>query len=79
MSLEGMESSLAVEGPTIGGVFEAYVDRVLAPELSSGQVLVMDNLSSNKGSRVRKLIEEQGCKLIYLSPYSPDLKPIEEA
>jgi transposase len=39
----------------------------------------MDNLSSHKGSRVRELIEERGCELIYLPPYSPDLNPIEEA
>jgi transposase len=28
---------------------------------------------------VRELIEERGCKLMYLPPYSPDLNPIEEA
>ncbi len=39
----------------------------------------MDNLSSHKGSRVRELIEQRGCELIYLPPYSPDLNPIEEA
>jgi transposase len=39
----------------------------------------MDNLSSHKGSRISSLIEEQGCKLRYLPPYSPDLNPIEEA
>jgi transposase len=39
----------------------------------------MDNLSSHKGSRVRELIEERGCELIYLLLYSPDFNPIEEA
>ena len=39
----------------------------------------MDNLSAHKGQRVRKLIEQRGCKLLYLPPYSPDLNPIEEA
>jgi transposase len=41
--------------------------------------VVMDNLSSHKGHRVRELIEARGCKLKYLPPYSPDLNPIEEA
>ena len=79
MSLEGMRPSLAVEGSTTGEVFEAYVERVLAPELRPGQVVVMDNLSAhNKGSRIRQrsrirqLIEGQGCELMYLPPYSPD-------
>ncbi len=79
MTRDGMGPSLAVEGPTTREVFEAYVDRVLAPNLRPGQIVVMDNLSSHKGSRIRELIEEQGCELRYLPPYSPDLNPIEEA
>jgi len=39
----------------------------------------MDSLSSHKGGRVKDLIEERGCKLVYLPPYLPDLNPIEEA
>ena len=57
MSLSGIGPSLAVEGVTTKAVFEAYVERVLAPELKPGQIVVMDNLSSHKGSRVRELIE----------------------
>lgn len=64
MSLSGIGPSLAVEGATTKAVFEAYVERVLAPELKPGQIVVMDNLSSHKGSRVRKLIEERGCTLL---------------
>jgi transposase len=60
-------------------VLEAYVERVLAPTLRAGQVLVMDNLSAHKGERVRELIEHRGCQILYLPPYSPDLNPIEEA
>jgi transposase len=79
MSIEGMGECLAVEGATTKAVFEAYVERVLAPSLRAGQVVVMDNLSAHKGERVRELIESRGCELIYLPPYSPDLNPIEEA
>jgi transposase len=38
-----------------------------------------DNLSARKGERVKDLIEQQGCELEHLPPYSPDLNPIEEA
>jgi hypothetical protein len=77
MSLEeGMGPSLAVEGATTKAIFEAYVEQVLTPSLSPGQIVVMDNLSSHKGSRVRELIEGRGCELLYLPPYSPDLNPI---
>jgi transposase len=79
MSLEGMGPSMAIEGSTNKEVFEAYVERFLAPTLRVGQVVVMDNLSAHKGQRVRKLIEDRGCELLYLPPYSPDLNPVEEA
>ena len=79
MSAEGMGPSLTVEGVTTSVVFEAYLEQVLAPTLRRGQVVVMDNLSAHKGERVRELIEERGCELIYLPSYSPDLNPIEEA
>jgi len=79
MSLEGMGPSLAVEGGTTARVFETYLERVLAPTLRKGQVVVMDNLSAHKGERVRELIEDRGCELLYLPSYSPDLNPIEEA
>ena len=79
MSVGGMGQCLAVEGTTTKVLFEAYIDRVLAPSLRIGQVIVMDNLSVHKGEKVRELIEARGCDLIYLPPYSPDLNPIEEA
>jgi transposase len=79
MTIEGMGPSLAVEGATTARVFETYVERVLAPTLRRGQVVVMDNLSAHKGERVRELIEGRGCELFYLPSYSPDLNPIEEA
>jgi transposase len=79
MRFEGMGPSLAVAGATTKAVFETYVEWALAPSLSPGQIVVMDNLSSHKGHRVRELIEARGCELMYLPPYSPDLNPIEEA
>ena len=75
----GMGSCLAVEGGTTAAVFEAYVERVLAPSLSPGQVVVLDNLSAHKGDRVRELVEERGAELLFLPSYSPDFSPIEEA
>jgi len=70
---------MAVEGATTREVFEAYVVHFLVPTLRPGQVVVMDNLGAYRRKRVRQLIEDKGCKLIYLPPYSPDLNPIEEA
>ena len=79
MSIEGMGECLAVEGATTKVIFETYVERILAPGLRAGQLVVMDNLSAHKGEKVRELIEARGCEVLYLPPYSPDLNPIEEA
>ena len=57
----------------------ACVDQVLAPELRSGDIVVMDNLGSHKGPSVRDTIEAAGATLLYLPPYSPDFNPIENA
>ena len=70
---------MAVEGATTARVFETYVERLLAPALKPGQVVVMDNLGAHRPKRVRELIEGRGCELVYLPAYSPDLNPIEEA
>jgi transposase len=75
----GIGASLVVEGSTNRAVFETYLEDVLCPTLKRGQVVVMDNLSSHKGERVRELIEGEGCELIYLPRYSPDSNPIEQA
>ena len=76
---EGLGPCLAVEGSTTREVFETYLERVLAPSLRPGQMVVMDNLSAHKGGRVKEIIEGKGCELLYLPPYSPDFNPIEEA
>ena len=76
---KGLGPCLAVEGATRREVFEAYLEHLLAPTLKPGQIVVMDNLSAHKGERVRELIEQRGCELVYLPPYSPDFNPIEQA
>ncbi len=80
ITAEGTGPCLAVEGSTTRGVFETYLERVLAPSLRPGRVVVvMDNLSAHKGGRVREIVEGRGCEVLYLPPYSPDLNPIEQA
>ncbi len=79
MMLSGMGPSMAVEGATTARVFETYVEKVLAPSLEEGQVVVMDNLGAHRPKRIREMIEQRGCELLYLPAYSPDLNPIEEA
>jgi transposase len=79
LTLRGMIAPFVLSGPINRDAFEAYVEQVLAPELRPGNIVVMDNLSSHKGPRVRALIEAAGAQLRFLPPYSPDFNPIENA
>ena len=79
MTTRGMGPALLLEGGTDTAAFEVYVQRVLAPALVPGQIVVLDNLSAHKSERIRELIEARGCTIQYLPAYSPDLSPIEEA
>jgi transposase len=75
----GMVAPFVIDGPVNREVFELYVEKIFIPELKPGDIVVMDNLSSHKGSAVRAMIQAAGAKLIYLPPYSPDFNPIEKA
>jgi len=77
LDISGVRCSTVVDGAVNADVFEAFVERVLVPELRPGDVVVMDNLSSHKRARTRELIESAGAQLVFLPPYSPDLNPIE--
>jgi len=77
LGLTGPMAPLVVEGSVNGAVFEWYVREVLCPSLLPGQVVVMDNLSSHHRASIRTLIQDQGCELMFLPPYSPDFNPIE--
>jgi len=62
-----------------GKAFLVYVNRVLVPELTAGDIVIMDNLPAHKVAGVREAIEAAGARLLYLPPYSPDFNPIEKA
>jgi transposase len=49
------------------------------PELSPGEIVIMDNLPVHKVAGVRETIEAAWARLLYLPPYSPDFNPIEMA
>ena len=57
--------------------FIGWLEKFLIPSLSKNQVVIMDNAAIHRNSRVKELIEESGCILLYLPSYSPDLNPIE--
>ena len=76
---DGIVASYILDGPVDGEHFLAYVEQVLVPTLTSGDIVIMDNLASHKVTGVRTAVEGAGALLRYLPPYSPDLNPIENA
>ncbi len=79
LRLSGIVAPMVLDGPINRRAFEAYVGQVLVPELSAGDVVIMDNLSSHKSPAIRAAIEAAGAELRFLPPYSPDFNPIEMA
>lgn len=75
----GLVAPFVLDGPINRDAFQAYVERVLVPELSPGDIVAMDNLGSHKGQAVREAIEAARATLLFLPPYSPDFNPIEMA
>lgn len=75
----GLTAPLVIEGAMNSEIFLAYIQQFWLPTLRAGDIVVLDNLSSHKQSRVREAIESSGAQLRYLPPYSPDLNPIEQA
>ena len=79
MRTTGLTAPLVVDGAINGELFLAYVTQHLVPTLRSGDLVILDNLSSHKKAGVREAIESVGAELLFLPPYSPDLNPIENA
>jgi putative transposase len=73
-----VEAPWVLDGPINGTCFQAYVEAELVPTLKPGDIVVMDNLGSHKGKKVRQAIRQAGARLLFLPKYSPDLNPIEE-
>ena len=79
LRLGGIAAPMLLDGPMDGAAFKAYVEQVLAPDLTSGDIVVMDNLPAHKVAGIQQAIEAAGATLLYLPPYSPDFNPIEMA
>ena len=77
LALTGFVAGWTIDGGTNGDAFIGEVEQILVPNLWPGACVVMDNLPAHKIEEVRSALEAIGARLVYLSPYSPDLNPIE--
>ena len=77
--LDGGQAPFMFKGTLDGALFAVYVEKVLAPTLKEGDMVVMDNLSAHKVAGAFRPIHEKGASVLFLPPYSPDYNPIELA
>ncbi len=63
LRLEGMTGPLVLDGAMHGATFPAYVEQVLSPTLSPGDIVIMDDLPAYKPIAVREAIEMAFSKL----------------
>jgi transposase len=67
-----------IDGPITRLAFEAYIETQLAPTLSKGDVVILDNLV-HKSERAAACLKQRGAWFLFLPAYSPDMNPIEQA
>jgi transposase len=77
LSINGVEAPMLIEGSVDTLVFNAYCEEVLRSTLKSGDVIVLDNLTAHRASRIEEIAAECGACVLWLPPYSPDFSPIE--
>ena len=79
LRLSVMTAPMVLDGPMTAAWFLAYVEQVLVPTLTPGDIVILDNLAAHKSAAARDAIEATGARMLFLPPYSPDLNPIENA
>jgi transposase len=81
MGLSGMIALAVVEGAFNADKVYDFLEQEVVDNLKPGQVLVLDNAGIHKKRELelRLLLARQGCRLVFLPPYSPEWNPIENA
>lgn len=75
----GLIAPLMFPGGVNGEIFKVYVEKVLVPQLKSGDTVLFDNLPAHKVPGIEQILKDSGATLTPLPRYSPDLSPFEQA
>jgi transposase len=78
LGLHGIYAPLTIEGAVNSAVFELYVERLLVPCLTPGNLVLLDNVKFHYSPKAIELMEAAGARVVHIPAYSPDLNPIEE-
>ena len=79
IGVDGVRTGLSVPGAIDGETMLFFVEELLVPTLTRGDIVLMDNASIHKLDAIEDALEAAGAGLLFLPPYSPDLNPIEHA
>ena len=79
LRLTGLTAPWVLDGAMDGDAFRTYTKQILAPTLTPGDIVVMDNLPAHKVAGIAEIIAARDAQLFYLPQYSPDMNPIELA
>ncbi|MCA1628519.1 MAG: IS630 family transposase [Acidobacteria bacterium] len=79
MSVDGILSACTFDDAIDTEMFVAFTERMLAPKLRPGQIVVMDNLPAHRSLKIDALVQAAGARVLRLPAYSPDFNPIEMA
>lgn len=78
LKFDGSTDGLLIDGTADKETFREFMEEILLPKTSYGDIVIMDNARIHKKSFNVELFEKKGVKIKYLPPYSPDLNPIEK-
>ena len=76
--MDKIVAPLIYDGTTDSILFEFWFEYEFLPSVPKNAVAIMDNATFHRKTKLQKLAENAGCKVIFLPPYSPDLNPIEK-
>ena len=63
LSLSGIEAPMTINGAVDGIVFKVYVEQLLCPTLSAGDIVVMDNAPGSQGFGNQRIDSSQGSEV----------------
>ncbi|MEL7087505.1 MAG: transposase, partial [Planctomycetota bacterium] len=64
LRLGGLTAPMVVDGAMDGELFKAYAEKILAPTLNEGDIVILDNLPAHKVSGARNAVEARGAKML---------------
>lgn len=78
LALDGQTQAFVYSGGTDNAALTTYVETILGPSLTPGDIVVWDNLPTHQSKAIAEVVRHFGCEVWSLPPYSPEMNPIEK-